>query len=130
MGTSPDYKSYSIPMNGALEGFNADITYSESVKKSKDIFKAWVTNNRAHAKVDGLKASNSFKEKLAEWKKFVEETKKEATKNLAKAKVAAAKAALEGKEEEKKEEVKDEETKEEVKEEEVAAPKKTVDIKD
>jgi len=103
--TAIEYKLYSIPTVGEAEGFNGGVTFSESLEKSQDIFKSWVRNNRAHAKVDGLKPSTTYKEKMTEWKKYVEEQKK----------------ALSG---EKKPEIKKEEPKEgeEVKKEEVVPP--------
>lgn len=128
----PDYKKFSIPMNAQLEGFH-EVKFSKSMKESKDVFNGWIKANRLHSKVEGLKPSAWYREKMAEWNKFKTAVKAIASKaKMEEAKKAAEEAKkAEGGEEVKKEQVK-EETKEEEKKEEdkTEAEKNDVDVKE
>jgi len=97
--TSQEYELYSIPVIGEVEGFNNGVQFTESLEKSQELFKAWVQNNRAHAKVEGLKPSTTYKEKLAEWKKYADEQKKALKGEKAEAKKEEPKEGEEVKEE-------------------------------
>merc|ERR1712196_642633 len=122
---SSDYKFYSIPLDAEKEGFTGNIAYTESMEKSEEIFKNWVKSNRAHCKVDGFRVSGSFKEKIAEWKKFVEESKKDAEKVAAEKKEAEEKEKKEAEEKAKLEAEKKKEEESKIKEE-----KKEDEVKD
>jgi len=128
----PDYKNFSIPMNAQLEGFH-EVKFSKNMKESKDVFQSWLLANRLHSKVEGLKPSPWYREKMAEWNKFKTSVKQIAAKakhEEAKKQAEEARKA-EGGEEVKKEEVKEEKKEEEKKEEDkTEAEKNDVDVKE
>merc|ERR1711915_526246 len=112
-----EYKRFTIPTDGAKEGFTGGVTYSESAKKSEEIFQKWMDHNRAHSRLHDLSVSTTFKEKMTEWKAFIEEKKKEAAQAIV-AKLTQEKKEAEDKkaQAEVKEETKEGEVKEETKE--------------